>query len=640
MHTIPRAIVGVLLLCAIATTGRAAPPTDVAELFPAETLAYAELHDMAAVAPQIAALVKGSSLEDSIPFIHKRRDTTKDIRDIQAKHELAILGLFTSPEVLSEFKKLRGVAVGLSGFTAAGEPEVALAILTGDSAAAGVAARAFLTLDGSVRKVATIGDVPVYQFRQPSFNYDPNGRPQLQGDKPPTEGPHELTCAYVPGLIVAGTSRAAITPVVERFQGKGKGSLRENPLFKDASATHRQPGLFFFANVPEFCRRYDIALKQRGGMVEPDAYGWFKLVANARSMRYLAGGIRVRDAGVGVTVGGAFDPAQRSPLWDFLSGPGTRVELLNHAARPATLAVAVTFPETDRAAAVIGFLDAIVKANGGLGRLPGEAIREIEAKYKIPVAEGLIGKTRAATIVIPVKQEIPKAALPLPLFVLHTESPEIAAGWEAFLPKMVGHLAGTAAPEPSSESLNGVKVFSLPGTGLPWKAAVHYARKDAMIAFGLDRKLVAAALAGDGTASVNGGEKPLIVPVGDVPALLGAVGLGGVIRGFVEPSKPAGPVVPVDNARPNPNGGTLDPEKLREQEAKARDAFLKTFDGLPPATLTARRAGNELRVELWQPKAVDGGLAPVVDAALGWFDIHLNRSANPGGGPARFDRFR
>ena len=37
---------------------------------------------------------------------------------------------------------------------------------------------------------------------------------------------------------------------------------------------------------------------------------------------------------------------------------------------------------------------------------------------------------------------------------------------------------------------------TLAGTGLPWKSAVHYARKESVFVVGLDRKLVGAATAG------------------------------------------------------------------------------------------------------------------------------------------------
>jgi hypothetical protein len=648
LNPLPRLVVAAVLAAVSATAARAADPTDPADLFPADTLAYAELHDPAAVGPEIAAVVKGTVLEDSLAFVHGRRDAAKTPHDLLGKRELAVLGLLASPEMAAEFKKFRGMAVGLTGFTERGEPQWAAAVLTGDSPAAGLAARAFLTLS-SVRKVGTVGDVPVYQFRQPTFTYNPNDGRQKLDDKPPAEGPYEATFAYVPGLFVVGTNRAVVGEVVTRFRGQGKGTLAAAPAFKEAAAAHRRPGVFFFANAAEFCAKFDAARQAGGGAVEPDAYGWFKLVLNAKAVRHLAGSVRFRDGGLALTVGAVFDPAQKSPLLSFLSGPGAKAELLHSAPAPASVAVAVTLPETGRAAAVIGFLDALAKANGELGRLPGEAVKELEAKYKVPLTDGLIGKTRAVTVVLPVKQELPKGAVALPVLVLHTESPDVAAAWEDFLPKLIGDLGGAAPPQPASETVSGVKVLSLAGTGLPWKAAVHYARKDGVIAIGLDRKLVAAAALADPNGSVVGGNAG-VVPAGEAPVLLGRVGLGGVVRGLTESPPPDGPVVPVTpvgpGSGPRPPGfrpggpGPAAPTKQKEEEAKALAEVLKAFDGLPPVTVTARRAGAELRVELWQPK-VQGGIAPVVSAGVGWVDVFLNRFADPNGAQyGRYPRFR
>ena len=626
----------VLLLVLVAPAARAADPAD---LFPPDTLVYAEVHDPARVAPQLAALVKGSVLEDSIPFVHQRKDAAKDLRDLNGKPELALLGLAASPELLAEFKKL-GVAVGLLGYTARGEPEVALAVLTGDSPAAGAAARAYLTLTPNLRRVGTVGPVPVFQSRTPSVSYDPMGRPQVQNDKPPAEGPHEPTFAYTPGLFVAGTSRNALAAVLTRFRGEAKGSLSRAPGFKSAAAAHRQPGVFFFANVPEFCARYDAANKARGDLVGSDLYAWFKLMANPKALRTLAGSLRFTDGGLSLTVTGTFDPAHKVPLVEFLAGSGAKVELLHHAPRPAVLAATVALPEKNRAAAVIGFLDSLAKAEGELGRLPGEAVKEIEGKLKVPIADGLIGRTRAVTVVLPAKQELPKGARPLPLLVFHTEGAEVAAAFEAFVPKLVGELAGAEAPpEPASETIGGVKVFSLAGSGLPWKAAVHYARRGPTFAVGLDRRLVAAAAAGDPAASVVGGNG---VPRPEEGlAVFGTLAPGEAIRLLSERPKPEGPVVPVPGGPPRRgNDGQLELQKEREDEAKALKEFVAAFGALPPATVAVRRAGDELRLEVWQPKAADGGLRAVINAGVGWADKWLNRSADAGGSFRAYGGFR
>src|SRR5207244_2725707 len=127
----------------------------------------------------------------------------------------------------------------------------------------------------------------------------------------------------------------------------------------------------------------------------------------------------------------------------------------------------------------------------------------------------------------------------LPTLVLHTEGAEVAAAWEAFVPKLVGELSGAEAPpEPVSETIGGVKVLSLAGTATPWKAAVHYARKGPVFAVGLDRKLVAAAAAGEPAASVVGAAG--VAEPAEGTALFGTLAPGEVLRLLTERPKPEG----------------------------------------------------------------------------------------------------
>ena len=627
-----RTALTVVLVLVFAATGRAADPMDTAELFPPNTLAYAELHNPAALGADLAAVVKGTVLEDAVAFIQTRRDAAKTPADVLGKRELAIVALLASPEMATEFKKLRGVGIGLTGFNEQGEPCGALAVLTGDSAAAGLAAKAYLTT-GAMRKVGIVGDVPVYQSRQPTFIFDPNDGQQKLDDKPPVEGTYEATCAYVPGLFVIGTSREAVGEVVTRFRGSKKGSLAANPVFQEAATTHRHPGVFLFANVPAFCTKFEEVQRAGLGDPEPDAFGWFKLVANPKALRYLAGSVRFRDGGLALSVGGAFDPAGKSPLGEFLAGEGAKVELLHSAPAPATVALAITLPDKGRASAVIGVLDAIAKANGTLGRLPSDAIKEWEGKFKVPLAEGLIGKTRAITVVVPLQQNLPKGAVALPMLVLHTDSAAVATAWEELLPKVAGDLAGGPPLDVSTETVGGVLVRSIAGGGLPWKAALHSARKDGVFVVGLDRKLVAAAALGDSGRSVVAGTTTL-GRSGEAPPLLGTLSLGGLLRRVTETSIPDGPVVPLTAATPStglrqPGEIETDSPKQKENEAKAWTSLLKALDGLPPAIATGQRIGNELRFEVWQPKVQGGGLGPVVIAGLGWYEMLLDRNADP-----------
>lgn len=637
---------------------------DPATLFPPGTLAYAEIHDPAAVGPQLAAAFKGSQLEDSIAFIHQRREKSKDPRDHFMKEQLAVLGLIASPEMAMEFKRLGGIAIGLTGFNEQRNPEWAAAVLTGDSGAAGLAARAFLTLT-SVRKVGAVGDVPVYQLRNVQMGYDPSGHQILQNDKPPPEGAYEPTFAYLPGLFVGGTSKSAVADVIGRHLSKTKGSLAEQGDFKAAAMAYRQPGLFFYANVPAYLAKLD-APKAKADIapspapmpeMEPDSLAWFKLLASAKAMRSVAGNVRFRDGGLAMSFGGSLAAGQKSPLFDLLNAPGVKVDLLKHAPMPATLAAAVSFPEANRAATVLGFLDSLAKANGELGRMPSEAVKELEAKYKVSIIDSLLNKTTGATLVLPAKQDLPKGATPLPLVVLHGENPAIASAWAELIPKVIGDLSGGEPPQLSSEVIDGLKVMTLPAGNLPWKAAVHYAQKGEVFALGLDRKLVAAAANGSPP-------QPLSVPVENAGAV-GSIGVGGLVRLLTQVKPSDGPVVPRGPATPAktvPNGfgrggfGGIDlddapslpvdpanlPQTQQKGEAMAKADLFKSLDVFPAASFAAKRTGLEVRVDVFLPKVHGAALAPFVNASVGWYDQLLNRTNNPNQGyyGPRFGRFR
>ncbi len=600
----------------------AAEPTDVADLFPPSTLAYAELTNPAALAGQLSAVFQGTALEDSIALIHKRKDAATSLADLQGKRELAALGLLVSPEMMAEFKKLRGVAVGLVGFSETGEPEAALVVLTSDSPGAGLAARAFLTMTPNLRKVAEVAKVPIFQYRPPAISYDMMGMPVISNDKPPMESAHDLTFAYTPGLFVVGTSKFAISHAIERFLGDKQPGLAGTRLFQEAAAIYRQPGIFYVVNFPEFEAKTFSANKVKGGMAEPDVYAWFKMVANPKAIKSIAGNIRFHKGGLLGTSSLAFDPKSKSPLVDFLSGPGVKLAFLHQAQRPTSLAFAATWPEKNRAASVVGFLDALAKANGQIGKLPSDVVKELADKHKLPINEELLNKTAAMTLVIPTRQELPKGTKPLPLLVLHTDDEVTAKAWEEFLPKLIGELSGAATPpRPSSELVGGIKVFSLAGSGLPWHGPIHYAHSGQTVVLGLDRKLVSAAVLAEPSTSLAGGDKALHLPPGEPCALFGAVSLLEAYADLNEKQRPEGQVVPAEPPLgPGGNNAIPIPESVLEDLKKARKEFLTAAESLPPATFLVRRVGTELRLEIFQPTIEAATLKPLIASGVNWLD--------------------
>jgi hypothetical protein len=624
-----------------AAPARAAEPADVAELFPAGALAYAELSNPAELSTQLAALFKGTMLEDSIPFIHKRRDAAATLMEMHGKREAAVLGLLASPEMMAELKKLRGAAGALTGFTDGGEPEAAFVLLTGDSPALGLAVRAYLTMTSSLRKVADVSNVPIFQFRATEITYDNNGQPMLANSKKPTESPYEFTLAYTPGLFVVGTSKKAVSEPIKRFvaAAQDKQSLASTSLFKQAAANHRQAGLFYFVNFPEFEAKYSAANRAKGGMGQSDLYAWFTMLANPKAIKSVAGNIHFRDGGLSATLTAVFDPSQKSPLRDFLSGPDVKVQLLEHAHQPATLALAVTLPEQKRAATAVALCDAFAKANGVLGKLPRDVADELNKQYPESSVEKLLQGLSAVTLVLPTKQDVQKGTKPLPMLILQTEDAAAAAAWETFLPRLMANLAGAAAtPQSFTETIDGVTVVSLPGAGLPWNGPIHFSRAGKTVVIGLDRKLVAAATTPNPKDGIPAGQ---IAPGGGPLVLVGVASLADAFQALLESWHKAGPV-PTEPPEPQrfPNNGNIVPESVVEGAAKARKAFFAAFAAIPPAAITVRRHGDELQVELYQPKVLGGGLKPVIDAAALWLDAWgaIANPHRPFGGIGEIDR--
>jgi hypothetical protein len=253
-------------------------------------------------------------------------------------------------------------------------------------------------------------------------------------------------------------------------------------------------------------------------------------------------------------------------------------------------------------------------------------VKDVQNNHKLPLTDELLAKVRAVTVIVPAKQELPKGAKPIPTFVLHLEDAATASAWEQALPKIVGELTNEKPPQPSSETVSGVKVLSLPGAALPWKSPVHYARKDAVLVIGQDRKMIAATLTPDAATSVAGGPRPLVVPPGDL-ALLGTVNLGELVAAIDFPAI-TGPGQPgTFGGPPRIRRGELlpdAPENLVKEAEKAREAFLAAFGELTPASVALRRSGNELRLEVFQPKVQGGGLTPVINAGVNWFDKLMN----------------
>lgn len=608
----------ILVLC----VGRsvASPPADLASLFPPGTLAYAELVDPASVATELANLLKGSVLEDVVTFVHDRRDVAKFKFELESKPYAAVLGLLATPEMVAEFEKVR-VAGGLFGFKKSGEPDFAVAVIIQESQAATLAVRTFL-ISSSLRRVGEVARVPIFQDHKPHPGIE-NPLLELKDHKPLAQA-DRLTYAYTPGLFVMGTGPETVGQILRRYLAQQKTpSLADQPGFQTAASRHRGPGVFFHIDLAGLVSQWRKVTEPGEGLVDDNdvelpVLGSFEPLAlldftlNAKAVDLLAGRIGFRDGGLFLSLTMDFDPRvrERSPLRNFFATPGLKPVTVRHARGPSSFAFTTTLPEKDRAAAVLALLDALAKSRGELGRLPSEAVREIEGNYPVKLREELIGKTHAVTVFIPTKPGLPAGAGLRPVVVLHAETPAAAEAWQNFMPWLLVEWAGAKRPaEPVTEKLEGVTVYSVPGTGLPGNAAVHFARNGSVVAVGLDSQSVARATTAEAETNPELSLSPETVAYA-------TINWGELARGVLADPKAKKPPV-----RSKDKPMLVLPDPLREDLDKSREAVIDALANLPPTAVALNRSGHTLRLELFQAKPRKStGVKDVVDALAVWLD--------------------
>ncbi len=462
----------------------------VAELFPPNMLAYAEIDAPAALADAVAAIVKGSTLEDGLKLIHDRRDTNRDARLFNGQPALAFLTSATSPEFLAESRKFRGAAVGWTGFTKNFEPKYVAAILFGDSTAAGLIAKTFLANEATFRRIDSLDGVPIYQSRAASsLSYDPNtGKPIVPEPARATEGPLEATYAYRPGLFVVGSNKEAVADLLARYRGPAE-SFAASDEYKSLSEL-RKPGMTFCVRLKEVAAAADKAKKSGKDVLDPTLLSYLKLVLSSTAAPMLAGQFAVSPQGLTLTMSLTRDPSQPSPLLDLLDGSLAPPTL--DVCPPDLAAVwTIALPKAQRTGACLQLADAVARAEGEVGKLPSDWLAELEQRSTLPIREKLLPSMRAVSLLLPSKQELPPKVEAIPVVALHLESEAAAEEMIAAIPILIAGVREVAPSRAAVETVAGVRVSSLADRG----GTVHFARRGATLVVGRERKGVAACCA-------------------------------------------------------------------------------------------------------------------------------------------------
>ena len=94
-----RSVMAMISIGLFSPVGTAQPVTDLAKLFPADTLAYAEITKPEALVAGLKALVDGTPWADAGKLLHDRYDRAPDLVQANAVREAGLLTLFTAPEL-------------------------------------------------------------------------------------------------------------------------------------------------------------------------------------------------------------------------------------------------------------------------------------------------------------------------------------------------------------------------------------------------------------------------------------------------------------------------------------------------------------------------------------------------------------
>ena len=480
-----------LILCAASFlngTAFAAEPKDLAALFPAGTLAYAEVGQPVAAADSIAAFTKGTLLADSLGFSHDRRDKLRPPAPSYGLKKAGEWSLFTSPEMLAEFKRFRGIAAALTGFDPkTGRPSLAVAFVLGESNMAGLLARQYLLTAENIRRVGKVDGVAVYQNRGLTGAIaDENRKVEPDDDPAPAQGSGEFTYLYVPGLFVIGSSLEAVGDVYRRFAGTEKSaSFAASPQLKTQVEARKKPGVFFCAGLDAFDSQLIAAKKSsKAEWLKSPAVSYIRFLLNPQQVEAFSGSLQLRPDGWAISATAEVKAGGTCPLLALLSGG--EVNLAEADAFPAAIRLAFP-PKEKRAKAILDAADAIARALGEAGGLPSELVAEADKKgFKL--AGDWLPLVRSAALFNPAAAG-PNAKPAHAVLVLALEDAAAAKAWLGIVPRVSQVFSGAEKfSDPASETIQNVKVWGLVHDGISF----HYAVAGTKLILGHDRDGVAA----------------------------------------------------------------------------------------------------------------------------------------------------
>ncbi|HEY7328347.1 MAG TPA: hypothetical protein VH592_11935 [Gemmataceae bacterium] len=630
---------------------------DLADLAPARTVAFLELHDPPALAREFHALIKGSYLQRPDLLFANHMKKGKKINE-----EAFLIPWICSPEFIDEMGGWQGGFLALTGLTKNDQPEIVGVLRTGKSRIFPLALRMIL-LESGIHCIARVEGIPIFQIgdaekpqreiaqrlRVPAIQLvrllRSPPRPSLyqvallenaaieEPDEKPESG---LFLSLLPDGVAFGTTPDVLSDTIRRYKSKSSApSLTIAPAFRAASEMRNRPGLFIWSDPPRLTQFIDEALHRKlerhksDIRVQPplkdgkpdaaklremlqqaeldhrsDTQEWrfLQKAANLAAMYYAATSWSLHKGEFSFRVEARMRDKQISPLLDILANQKLSSEFLQ--AVPGDAFCLFAIPLSDGAttlARLLKFADAFVLQSGEGTSLPSKEIAELEKQLKLRLGRDVLAKFRSAAVAVHVVED--KEHSVYPVFILEAVSENAAKDLVSAWPRLCA--MGGKRIEPHRHALDGQEVRSLSDkpadsslSGLP----PHYGHRGNIVVLGWHRTHVGSVLRS------NSHKKDLLnlqrgLSTVDAEGAVSALGLFSCRQLLAR-------LTDIGSTAPNQGAG-------HRQELRYLRELSTPMALMPPTLFTVKRLADGVRLEFRQSE-LPVASATVVDIALTW----------------------
>jgi hypothetical protein len=596
---------------------------DAADLLPAQTLACVELRQPERLSREVAALVKGSALDDMPAVMAKFREKLGDNDNFWLGSGATSLTLFLSPEMIGEAGRIQGAAWAVTGVNADG-PEMVFVLLAGDSNLPTFVPRTIL-VESSHRVVGDAEGVNVYRYR--GRVYEPRPNPCVPPPPPKFEesGPY---IALLPDGFLLASSLDGAKDVIRRYKGKSSDPALTNvAAYKEAAKLRDRPGLFAFADLAALADRLDAAGKALGGAEKQ--WKALKAAVNPKAVRAAVASLTLQNGVAEIHCRLNVDPKEASPLVELLTGKGGGADLLQFVSADDALTLQLNLSEGEkRWEKALDLFDAVDRALGTEEESSfRKALRALEEQAKLRVGKDVLGRLGNAAVSLDFDPGVEQPVRPQ-LALQATDEAAAKELEETYLARLIG-LAGGAAPSAAvKEEVDGQTLHAVAASealaALGGKT-LYVGRQGAFLVVGADKKRVAAALAAGEKKKGLLGDDKAAAAVKDLDSPLGVavVSVGRLAAAELKAEEltttdrfgPAPALPPGEKPKPPP------PMKLSERAKKSLDEMRKAVEPLPPAVFGLGRTADGVRLDLKLT-----GLKDAAPRAIDvWVDAQLER---------------